>query len=193
MRSKPVTDEKVAAAAGHAEGEKPGKHPGGRPTDYDNEVAEVICSRLAIGESLRTICSEDGLPDKSTVFRWLAAHPEFRDQYASARATQADALFDEILDIADDGSNDWMQRKNADGENIGWTENGEALRRSALRVDARKWIVSKLLPKKYGDKQQVELSGEVKQTFDASALGKLTEAELEHLRALTSKMVDGEE
>lgn len=57
-----------------------------------------------------------------------------------------------MVDIADDGSNDWMERKNADGENIGWQENGEALRRSALRVSTRQWIAEKLKPKKYGNK-----------------------------------------
>jgi hypothetical protein len=94
------------------------------------------------------------MPAKSSVFKWLSEQPSFSDQYARARETQADAIFDEILDIADDGSNDWMERKNDDGENIGWRENGEALRRSALRVDARKWMAGKLRPKKYGEKVQ---------------------------------------
>jgi hypothetical protein len=98
------------------------------------------------------------MPNKATVFRWLASNEQFRDQYARARETQADALFDEILDIADDGSNDWMEKHNADGENIGWRENGEALRRSQLRVDARKWMAGKLQPKKYGEK--VTLAGD---------------------------------
>jgi hypothetical protein len=144
------------------------RHPGGRPSDYTEETALLICLRLSDGESLRAICADEGMPDKTTVFRWLSKHEEFRTQYAKAREEQADALFDEIIDIADDGSNDWMERKNADGDNIGWTENGEALRRSALRVDARKWIVSKLLPKKYGDKQQVDHSGSIKVVISAS-------------------------
>lgn len=59
------------------------------------------------------------------------------------------------MDIADDGSNDWMERFNKDGESIGWVVNGEAVQRSKLRVDARKWALSKLLPKKYGDKIDV--------------------------------------
>jgi hypothetical protein len=70
--------------------------------------------------------------------------PEFAEQYAHARDSQADTLADEILDIADDGSNDYM----GDDE----TYNGDAVARSKLRVDARKWIASKLKPKKYGDK-----------------------------------------
>lgn len=126
----------------------------GRPSGFSQEQADHICSRLAEGESLRSICLADEMPDKSTVFRWLEERPDFRDQYACAREAQADAIFDEILDIADDGSNDWMEKRGSDGENIGWQENGEALRRSALRVDARKWMAGKLRPKKYGDKLQ---------------------------------------
>lgn len=121
----------------------------------------TICNRIANGESLRAICSDDGMPAASTVFLWLNDDPVFSEQYARAREAQADALFDEILDIADDGSNDWMERKNADGQNIGWMENGEALRRSALRVEARKWMAGKLRPKKYGDKLELEHGGQV--------------------------------
>lgn len=132
--------------------------PVGRPTSFTNEIAAIILERLSDGESLRTICSADGMPNRSTVFRWLSQNKEFCDQYTYAREEQADALFDEILDIADDGTNDWMERKDKDDQSIGWVENGEALRRSALRVDARKWMAGKMRPKKYGDKLQ--LSGD---------------------------------
>lgn len=96
------------------------------------------------------------MPDKATVIRWLSLQPAFRDQYARAREAQADTLFDEILDIADDGHNDWMLRSYGDDER--WVENGEAIRRSVLRIDARKWMAGKLRPKKYGDK--LELAGD---------------------------------
>lgn len=131
----------------------------GRPTSFNDDVAAAILERMADGESLRTICADDGMPNRSTVFRWLSQFPDFRDQYAHAREEQADALFDELLEIADDGSNDWMERKNKDDQSLGWVENGEALRRSALRIEARKWMASKLLPKKYGDRTQMEVSG----------------------------------
>jgi len=126
----------------------------GRPSDFSEELADTICERIADGESLRSICSEDAMPNKATVFRWLAANPVFSDQYARARETQAETIVDEILNIADDGSNDWMEKKNSDGQNIGWSENGEAIRRSVLRIDARKWMAGKMKPKKYGDKVQ---------------------------------------
>lgn len=126
----------------------------GRPSGYSQEIADIICDRLSDGESLRTICSGADMPGKSTVFGWLAdpEKEEFRTKYTRAREAQADALFDEMLDIADDGSNDWMEKKDDEGGNIGWRENGEALKRSQLRVATRQWMASKLLPKKYGDK-----------------------------------------
>ncbi len=121
----------------------------------------TICERIAGGESLRQILEADGMPASSTVFMWLADDSTFSEQYARAREAQADAVFDDILSIADDGTNDWMERKNSDGQNIGWQENGEALRRSQLRIDARKWMAGKLKPKKYGDKLDINHSGSV--------------------------------
>ncbi|GLU25538.1 hypothetical protein [Brucella sp. NBRC 12950] len=97
---------------------------------FNQEMADAICERIADGDSLRTICAEESFPARSTVFKWLSQHTAFADQYARAREAQADAIFDDILEIADDGSNDWMERHNSDGEAIGWRENGEALRRS---------------------------------------------------------------
>ena len=130
----------------------------GRPSIFSQELADRICERLCNGESLRSICDDKDMPGLTTVFRWLQNNESFREFYTRARETQADALFDELLNIADDGRNDWMERQLPD-KTKGWQENGEAIRRSALRVDARKWIVSKLLPRKYSDKAQVELTG----------------------------------
>lgn len=121
-------------------------------TTFTEEVGDIICERIALGESVRSICDDDDMPSMSTVFKWLRDNEAFSQQYARAREVQADALFDDILDIADDGRNDWIEKRNADGENIGWMENGEALRRSQIRIDARKWMAGKLRPKKYGEK-----------------------------------------
>lgn len=129
----------------------------GRPSDYTPELADAICARLSQGESLRSVCRSDEMPDASTVFRWLRVHAAFCEQYARAKEESADAHADEILAIADDGSNDWMEQLDKDGEAKGWKENGEAIQRSKLRVDTRKWLASKLKPKKYGDK--IEHSG----------------------------------
>lgn len=93
------------------------------------------------------------MPAQSTVFRWLAdeRYAAFRERYARAREAQADAIFDEMLDIADDGTNDWMERRREDGS-VDEVLNHEHISRSKLRVDARKWMAGKLAPKKYGEK-----------------------------------------
>lgn len=124
----------------------------GRPSSYTEEKANSICERLADGESLRSICEDENMPSRVTVFSWLSKNEDFLNRYTRAREAQADAIFDDILEIADDGRNDWMERKDSEDENIGWRENGEAMRRSALRIDARKWMAGKLSPKKYSDK-----------------------------------------
>lgn len=141
--SGPVTKAKAAPRA---------KKPVGRPTDYSPELAQVICLRLAEGESLRSVCADETMPAKSTVLRWIARHAEFRDQYARAKEEGAEAIAEEMFDIADDGSNDWMEKLDKDGEAIGWQINGEHVQRSRLRIETRKWYLSKILPKKYGDK-----------------------------------------
>lgn len=129
-----------------------------RQSDYTDALASEICGRLVDGESLRSICADDRMPDKSTVFRWLDKHEAFRDQYARARRFQAETYADETIDIADDAGNDWMERN--DPDNPGWQFNGEAVARARLRVDARKWAAGKLDPKKYSDKQVHEHTGE---------------------------------
>lgn len=123
-------------------------------TEFSQEVFDTICERLADGESLRSICSDDDMPNKATVFRWLGSDENLSDQYARARESQADAIFDEILDIADDARNDWMERGGED--DAGYQANGEHIQRSKLRIDARKWMAGKLRPKVYGDKIQQE-------------------------------------
>lgn len=68
-------------------------------------------------------------------------------------------MADELLEIADDGTNDWMERIDGDGAGVGWVLNGEHVQRSRVRIDTRKWLLSKMAPKRYGDKQSFELSG----------------------------------
>lgn len=130
----------------------------GRPTLYTVELADLICERLANGESMRSVCRDESMPAMSSVFKWLREIPQFSQQYAKAKEESADALVEDMLDIADDGTNDWMEKHDKDGENIGWQLNGEHIQRSKLRVDVRKWAASKLKAKKYGDK--LELAGD---------------------------------
>lgn len=122
----------------------------GRPSSFNQDTADEICSRLADGFSLRAICREEWAPDFKTVFRWLQVRLNFRQQYAEARDIGLEQMADELLEIADDGSNDWMKRNDPDNE--GYVFNSEHYQRSRLRVDTRKWVLSKLAPKRYGDK-----------------------------------------
>lgn len=126
--------------------------PGGRPSTYTPELAAQLCKMLASGMSLRTACKEPDMPDMSTVFNWMRLHEGFSLQYMRAKEESADALVEEMLDIADDGTNDWIEARGTNGEVYGWKENSEAIQRSRLRVDTRKWIASKLKPKRYGEK-----------------------------------------
>lgn len=127
----------------------------GRPTDYRPELADAICQRLAEGESLRSICRGEDMPPESTVRLWVVDDREgFAAQYARARDVALDCMADEVLEISDDGTNDWMARN---GE--GYQLNGEHVQRSRLRVDSRKWYLSKLAPKRYGDKMALEHGG----------------------------------
>lgn len=129
----------------------------GRPTDYTPELAEAICDKISEGKSLRTICVDEGMPDKSQIFRWLRKNEDFRDQYARAKEEAVDAMIEDMIDIADDGTNDYMTITKGDHSyNV---EDREVTNRSRLRVDTRKWIVSKLKPKKYGDKVDITSDG----------------------------------
>lgn len=127
----------------------------GRPTSFTPEKADAICGRLAEGESLRAICRDGDMPDAATVFRWLREFPEFCKQYTRAREEQADTLADEIVMIADE---DTATTKSMGEDAVAVVFDSTAVARNRLRVEARKWVASKLKPKKYGDK--LELAGD---------------------------------
>ncbi|HFB4648218.1 TPA: hypothetical protein ACE76W_002121, partial [Neisseria gonorrhoeae] len=112
----------------------------GRPTDYTKDMADKICEKIANGRSLRSICAEDGVPPMKTIYRWLEANEEFRHQYARAREKQADYFAEEIIEIAD----------SAQAESA-------AVSKAKLQIDARKWAASKIAPKKYGDKTELDV------------------------------------
>ena len=112
----------------------------GRPSKYSDEMVENICEKIANGRSLRSICAEDGMPPMKTIYRWLEANEGFRHQYARAREKQADYFAEEIIEIAD----------SAEAESA-------AVSKAKLQIDARKWAASKIAPKKYGDKQELDV------------------------------------
>jgi hypothetical protein len=135
----------------------------GRPSSYTDEMADAICERLCDGESLRSICRDEAMPSISMVLRYVDRHEHFRDQYARALVVRAETMGEEILEIADNGTNDTYE----DGDGNKRTDY-DVIARSRLRVDSRKWLASKLYPKKYGDKvtQDVNHSGTINSISD---------------------------
>lgn len=131
------------------------KQPVGRPTLYTEELCDRICAELSAGISMRSVSKAEDMPSAVTMFAWMRKYPEFLKRYEAAKAEAADAMIEEMLDIADDGTNDWMEIHDKEGECVGYKVNGEHVQRSRLRVDTRKWIAAKLKPKKYGDKVDV--------------------------------------
>lgn len=113
-----------------------------RQTDYTEELAEQICDQLASGMSMVKICEAEGMPNRSTVLRWMAANDTFATRCAHARELQADLMDDMILDTA----------------NACTAETAAADR---VKISAYQWRASKLLPKKYGDKLDHNVSGAV--------------------------------
>ena len=118
----------------------------GRPSIYNEECAEKICELLASGVSLNKICQRDDMPGISTVSRWIEEKPLFRAKYALAREKQADAIFDECLDIADEAANDILYDDNGQA-----MLNNVSVQRAKLRIDTRFRIAGKL-NSKYADK-----------------------------------------
>lgn len=146
--------------------------PRGRHNPYPRELADTICKRIAEGESLRAVCRDEGMPAASTFLLWLKDDPALTEQYAKAMEMRADAIFDEVFDIADNGANDWIEAN--DPENPGYRLNGEHIQRSRLRVDTRKWALARMNAKKYGDKVSAEVTGKdgerlIPETSDSDA------------------------
>jgi hypothetical protein len=127
-----------------------------------NELFIDICSEITKGKSLRNILKEEGMPSTATFFVWLSEDEEKLKQYTRACDIRAEVIFDEMLEIADDGTNDFVKKQTNEGLDVE-VLNTEHVQRSRLRIDTRKWLLSKLNPKKYSDRLQTDtnLSGEV--------------------------------
>jgi hypothetical protein len=129
------------------------KRPHGRPTAYTEAIAVEICDRLAAGESLQAICRDEHLPQKPTVLNWAVTDRDgFFDRYKQAREIQAMGWQDEVVEIADNGTNDWMDRQTANGTVR--VVDHEHITRSRLRVDTRKWLMAVTIPRLFGDRSE---------------------------------------
>jgi hypothetical protein len=127
----------------------------GRPSVYSDKLANDICIRIALGESLRRICMEDKMPAQSSVYEWLLRHADFAEKYTRARELQAETQFDELTDIVDQppelnhvvDKNGELVEVKFDSSYVAWMK---------LRVDTRKWTAARMAPKKYGEQKQAE-------------------------------------
>lgn len=140
------------ASKGKPEGSPAKGKRTGRPTVFTQQVANLICVRISEGESLKSITLDEEMPDRATVYRWLAADPLFCDMYTRAREDQADTLADEIMAIADE-TPDLNPILDKHGALIEIQLHSAYLQWQKQRIDARKWTAMKLKPKKYGDRQ----------------------------------------
>lgn len=140
---------------------------------FSDEVFQSILNRISSGESVASICSDEDMPSQRSFYNWLNDSDELVQSYVRAREAQADHIFDEILDIADNASNDWMARSGEKSD--GYELHGEHIQRSKLRIEARKWMAGKMAPKKYGDRVQLEHDGAVKVDHSINPQAKLTE------------------
>ncbi|WP_131795487.1 hypothetical protein [Fluoribacter gormanii] len=125
----------------------------GRPTRYSAAMGEEICDAIASSsKGTKRLCEDNShWPCQDTLFTWLKKYPEFSEQYAQAKIYQIELLVDEILEISDDASQD--QYVNELGVLV---PNPPAINRARLKVDTRKWLASKLVPKVYGNKIDIE-------------------------------------
>lgn len=125
------------------------------PMPFCQETADFICDGIADGKSLRGILREHPeLPTSSTIFKWLNQNAEFAKQYTQARVSMADALTDDMMAISDDGLNDTYIDENGFKRT-----DKDVIARSRLRVETRKWLASKMQPKKYGERIAQEITG----------------------------------
>jgi hypothetical protein len=156
------------------ESQEPNKNPTGRPSDYSDGLADAICERLIMGDSMAAVCRDENMPSESMVYRWLAKYVYFRERYASAREGQADRMVDEILEIADDTSKDTEYGENGPKPNAEW------ISRSRLRVEARLKLMALLSPKKYGKKLALEVE-------ERRTARQFTDAELAEIAAASDE------
>jgi hypothetical protein len=161
----------MAAPKGHPP--YPGCETGGRPTVFTPEITAIILQRIADGESVRAICRDDAMPSLSAFFRWVSENDKFREQYDAATDVRAEAIFEEALEIADTVLIGEKVKTSGEGESLKVeTQTGDMVERARLKVDTRKWFLSKLKPKRYGERLDLNHSGNI----DLSVTDRLKEA-----------------
>ena len=128
----------------------------GKYDEQRDQIIEDIVDGLSEGIPLRELCRLPGMPNWRTVYDWIEADEELAARIAHARTVGFEALAEEALDIADNGTNDWIERRRQDGT-VEEVVNSEHIQRSKLRVETRLKLLSKWAPQRYGEKQTVDV------------------------------------
>lgn len=131
---------------------------------FNLEIAEEICEAIATHPiSVKKLCEKNPhWPVQETIFKWIRHYPEFTRMYFAAKCVQIEPIVDDILEIADDTSNDTVVKFGEDGKPYA-SCNKEWINRSRLKIDTRKWLACKLAPKIYGDRQFQDVDATVRQ------------------------------
>lgn len=142
----------------------------GRPSTYTEEMGNLICDKLTEGVSLRKLCKDEAFPNASTVYVWLDRFPEFAERYARAREAATEDMLEDILEIADNSELDAQEKR--------------------VRIDARKWAMDKLRPKKYGEKSTVDVGNKDGETLKVESNADNAALVLQLAEALRKKDAD---
>ena len=135
-----------------------GPIPRGRPTEYTEELGAEICERIANGATLTRLCEEEDMPERRRVTRWLMSNPEFAALYARAREQQVDYEADEMLDIADNISEDaYVEFHPLTGQPYAKID-GFTAKRAQVMIDTRKWRAERLNRRVFGQKVEHAIS-----------------------------------
>jgi hypothetical protein len=141
-------------------------------TNYSREIADTICTRMSEGESLRAICRDPGMPSEGTVRGWAVRDVDnFGERYRAARQLLLEYWADQIVDIADDEESDPRSRQ--------------------IRTGVRQWLMSKLAPRRYGEKVQIggDPENPVQIMHREVSLSVLSDTQLDALQRFTQSLL----
>lgn len=131
---------------------KRGRKDEGRPSKYTKELGDNVCEGIANGWSIRSVCDKEDMPALTTVFKWIREIPEFTQQYAKATEERSEAHNESLLEMGDEA----IEK----AQNVDPKASGAVVQAYKLKADNFKWSMSKMKPKKYGDKVDVTSAGE---------------------------------
>jgi len=157
---------------------KPRAKSKGKAPQVTVQLVNKVCDEIAQGVTLTEICARPGMPAIHQFYKAVNRSSSLRSRLACAREDAAERLADELKAIADEGHNDYMERTRPNGQKVE-VLNDEHVRRSDLRIRTRQWLLSKMMPDRWGDRVQTQLTGagggpvQVEHSLSASMLANL--------------------